>query len=434
MAAEPQTTAPSVPVADPEEFQAKFIDEGVPSLLFFTLGSECGPCQSAAHDFNKASSMLKGLIQAHIVEDDDLIKQYNIEEFPTIAWIQKEKLTLLKGRKSVKEIVEFAWNKAQTLVSDRLGHSIGVPTPAEKPAKKSSSKISDSEEEENESSKKQKRSSSSKGSENTERSKNFSSANGPLELTKQTFDDVLMKSEDVWFVKFYAPWCGHCQSLAPTWTQLAKNLGNAVKVAKVDATVHTELAQKYNIRGFPTLLLFPAGRKGKPVVYNEGRDLESMKKFATKYAMKAMKATQLLSNAQYEKECSDSSCFIAFLPHILDSSAKERKGYLKVLKEVMAGDPGLPMKYMWTEASNSVALERALRLEFGWPAVIIMSSKKNVYATHRGAFTKTDLLRFINGVPTGRVVSDPIPAGVPAWPDLIKWDGKDAPLTANDEL
>lgn len=59
-------------------------------------------------------------------------------------------------------------------------------------------------------------------------------------MTDDDFDELLMKSEDVWFVKFYAPWCGHCKNLAPTWEELAGTSGEA-KIAKVDCTVNTKV-------------------------------------------------------------------------------------------------------------------------------------------------------------------------------------------------
>ena len=52
----------------------------------------------------------------------------------------------------------------------------------------------------------------------------------------------VLGSKDSWFVEFYAPWCGHCKKLEPEWNKLASDLNGYVKVAKVDATVNTNLA------------------------------------------------------------------------------------------------------------------------------------------------------------------------------------------------
>lgn len=49
-------------------------------------------------------------------------------------------------------------------------------------------------------------------------------------------------------VEFYAPWCGHCKALAPTWEEVASQLRGKVKVAKVDATTETVVASRFNIR------------------------------------------------------------------------------------------------------------------------------------------------------------------------------------------
>jgi protein disulfide-isomerase A6 len=55
-------------------------------------------------------------------------------------------------------------------------------------------------------------------------------------LTDSNFEDNVYGDSSAWFVEFYAPWCGHCKSLAPEWAELATNLKGEVKVAKVDAT------------------------------------------------------------------------------------------------------------------------------------------------------------------------------------------------------
>jgi protein disulfide-isomerase A6 len=60
-------------------------------------------------------------------------------------------------------------------------------------------------------------------------------------LTGSNFDDEVLGSKDIWFVEFYAPWCGHCQKLEPEWNEAATKLKGQVKFGKVDATVETAL-------------------------------------------------------------------------------------------------------------------------------------------------------------------------------------------------
>jgi len=68
--------------------------------------------------------------------------------------------------------------------------------------------------------------------------------------------------QGTWLIEFFAPWCGHCKNLEPTWSALASELKakEHIHVAKVDATVHTDLAQRLGIRGYPTLKLVHGGR------------------------------------------------------------------------------------------------------------------------------------------------------------------------------
>jgi len=47
-----------------------------------------------------------------------------------------------------------------------------------------------------------------------------------------------MKSNDAWFIEFYAPWCGHCKSLAPEWDKAAKALEGMFKIGAVDMTTY----------------------------------------------------------------------------------------------------------------------------------------------------------------------------------------------------
>ena len=80
--------------------------------------------------------------------------------------------------------------------------------------------------------------------------------NGLYILSSSSFSEVVGKGDT--FIKFYAPWCGHCQKLAPAWEELAAGLkaDKDVKIAKVDCTQHQAVCQEHEVRGYPTLLYF----------------------------------------------------------------------------------------------------------------------------------------------------------------------------------
>lgn len=77
-------------------------------------------------------------------------------------------------------------------------------------------------------------------------------------------------------VKFFAPWCGHCKHLAPTYTELS-DLGHGVVIAEVDCTVAREVCQEEGVRGYPTLRFYKNGEFVE--AYQGERTLDALKAF-----------------------------------------------------------------------------------------------------------------------------------------------------------
>lgn len=89
-----------------------------------------------------------------------------------------------------------------------------------------------------------------------------------IKLTTQNFKELVTNDKEaMWFVEFYAPWCGHCKRLKSTWIDLARDLESAnIKVGAVDMTTDRDVGAPFAIRGFPTLKFF-GGDKKKPLTF-----------------------------------------------------------------------------------------------------------------------------------------------------------------------
>ncbi|KAI6655097.1 Protein disulfide-isomerase A3-like [Oopsacas minuta] len=114
----------------------------------------------------------------------------------------------------------------------------------------------------------------------------------PIDNTKpvktvvgRTFEEMILENDKDVLLEFYAPWCGHCKSLAPKLDELAEKLesNSNVVIAKLDATAN-DFPEPFHVEGFPTLYWVPADAKDKPVKYNGGREVSDLMSYIQKQA------------------------------------------------------------------------------------------------------------------------------------------------------
>jgi protein disulfide-isomerase A1 len=105
------------------------------------------------------------------------------------------------------------------------------------------------------------------------------SNDGPVKtLVGGNWNDIVADSSKDVLVKYYAPWCGHCKSLAPIWEDLGAHVADLddVVIAKMDSTANE--VPGVSIRSYPTLIYYPKDNK-TGVKYEAGRDLDGFKAF-----------------------------------------------------------------------------------------------------------------------------------------------------------
>jgi len=364
----------------------------------------CGHCKNLVPEWKKAATALKGIVNVAAVDADQhksLGGQYEVRGFPTIKIFgeNKGKPEDYQGGRTADAIVEYAIQAAQKLAKKRL-----------KGGASSSS-----------SSKKQEKKSGGGGS-------GGGKGDAVINLDSEAFEEQVLGSDDVWLVEFFAPWCGHCKSLAPEWKKAAAELSGKVKLGAVDATIESSLAQKYGVQGYPTIKVWKAGPKADPMDYQGGRTASDIVRYALNLYeahAPAPEVHQLLSQEQFTELCGSTTCVIAFLPHILDSGAQVRNGYIDVLKKAAEAHKRKPFAYLWAEGYQQAALEPVLGIGgFGYPAVTVLNLKKSRYVSMVRAFNSENLTEFLKDVLSGREATAPFSGKLPSIVTVEPWDGK----------
>lgn len=254
------------PVAEIEDGLAKLstktfddhVSHGIHFVKFFAPW--CGHCQRMAPAWDQLAKSFEDDEQVSIGRvdctlDRDLCETHGVRGYPTLlVFINGEKEEKYQGSREFQELFAFITKTAKTFIDAKLNAKDIIPQvpavddldfqvktePTMEPAKAS-----------------------------------------VLTLTEDSFDAEV--AEGLTLVKFFAPWCGHCQRLAPTWEDLGMKYSSQsnVKIAKVDCTEERSLCSRHSVNGYPTLFLFKSG--SRVAEYEESRSLDALSDFIERH-------------------------------------------------------------------------------------------------------------------------------------------------------
>ncbi len=87
-----------------------------------------------------------------------------------------------------------------------------------------------------------------------------------LDVTTETFEQEVIKSDRPVLVDFWAEWCGPCHAVAPVLDRIAAERENELKLVKVNIDQQQELSQRYGVASIPTMILFKDGEPSAAVI------------------------------------------------------------------------------------------------------------------------------------------------------------------------
>jgi len=397
---------------DSSNFKSKVLDSDELWLVEF-YAPWCGHCQRLEPEWKKAASNLKGIANLAAVNMDahsSVGSPYGIRGFPTIKVFGYDKSSPAdyQGGRTADAITSHAMQALKEMVADRASGG--------------------------------KKKQQSGGSDNT------GSSDDVVTLTDSNFKELVLDSKETWLVEFYAPWCGHCKNLAPQWARAATEVKSKsegqVKLGALDATVHQSTAGRYGIRGYPTIKIFRQGFKSDaPIDYDGPRDASGIAAKALEYYEENIEpptVDELVHQDVLNEKCEKGICIIAFLPDIYDGGKVDRNNYIKLLTGLGETFKKQKWGWAWTAAGQQPELEKILNVGgSGYPMLVAMNLRKEVYALNMGAFNEESIRPFLNVLTYGQGSRNtfPIPSGkAPEIKTLDGWDGEDGPPIEEDQI
>ncbi|XP_047983335.1 protein disulfide-isomerase like 2-1-like [Salvia hispanica] len=242
----------------------------------------CGHCKKLAPEYEKLGASFKKAKSVLIAKVDcdehkGVCSKYGVSGYPTLQWFPKGSLEPKKyeGPRTAEALTEFVNNEGGTNVK-----IAAVPSSV-------------------------------------------------VVLTSENFDEIVLDEKKDVLVEFYAPWCGHCKNLAPTYEKVATALNQEadVVIANLDADKYKDLAEKYGVSGYPTLKFFPKNNKAGED-YDAGRDVDDFVTFINEKC-----GTHRDAKGQLTSKAGTIEALDAIVKEFISAPAEEKKSVFKKLEE-----------------------------------------------------------------------------------------------------
>ncbi|KAJ6334422.1 hypothetical protein OIU76_008106 [Salix suchowensis] len=270
----------------------------------------CGHCKKLAPEyeklgssFKKAKTVLIGKVDCD--EHKGVCSKYGVSGYPTLQWFPKGSLEPKKyeGPRTAEALAEFVNNEGGLNVKiAAVPSSVAV-------------------------------------------------------LTADNFNDIVLDENKDVLVEFYAPWCGHCKNLAPTYEKVAAAFKSEkdVVVANLDADKYKDLAEKYGVSGFPTLKFFPKGNKAGED-YDGGRDLDDFVAFINEKS-----GTSRDGKGQLTSKAGTVESLDALVKEFVAAGADEKKAVFSRIEEEVEKLKGSTARYgkIYLKAAKSCMVKGA---------------------------------------------------------------------------
>eukprot|EP00924_Labyrinthula_sp_SR-Ha-C_P016039 maker-scaffold_4-snap-gene-17.53-mRNA-1 protein AED:0.03 eAED:0.03 QI:127/1/1/1/1/1/4/29/446 len=413
---------PNIKELTDNSFDQVLSSDGVWLIEFYAPW--CGHCKNFAPIYSDVGSALRNsgvkVAAVDATAAQATAQSQQIQGFPTIKIYSKatgRNGVIYQGQRTAKDLVDFSLKH----IKKNVYHKMGLG------------------------------SSSSSGS-NTGSSKSSASKkkNSVVFIgSNDEFESKVMNSEAMWMVEFYAPWCGHCKALAPEWKSAANTLeGTGINFAAVDATALTSLAQRFDVRGYPTIKVFPPNSYLKrpnfkkfdsdAVPYNGERTAAAITDYAENMFLNEfggsfkLAVEELVTEEEFAASCriDGGKCAIIFLPDIYDTMKKGRVEYLEVLNDLQRQIRHV--KFWWVSAGSQPEWQDHFHLGFGFPALLFLrkgNDGSELGFVQKGKFDSGSITTFLT---TGKSQS----SAVIGWPKIQrteKWNFEDPEKLEDDD-